>query len=205
MASTGGTAAKAAGAIAAGGGPEDPVGDVAAAGIVAKDTVASKGAQKGAKDSAKKLGESGGGAPDKKPARAKEPEGGKGKSGKSAPKSKTKRAVNFAFSGNQKFLTGQFIACVVVVILGTFMAPEGSKDTPMRALVKASALSGVFFLLALVASAGGSAAKSATALGTLISAAYLLTSSDVHNVVTYIAGFFKKPAANAAPTMEATQ
>lgn len=195
-----GTAAKAAGAVAAGGGPEDPIGDAAAAGIVAKDAVASKGAQEGAKDTASKVAKDApdvsGGKPDKsggKPDTKKPAPGSKGK------QSRARRAVGFAFSGNRRVLTGQFIACVLVVILGTLLAPEGSKDSPMRALVKASSLCAVYFLLALLATGGGGAAKAATAIGTLVAASYLLTSSDVHNVVTWIADFFKKPDGPAVP------
>ena len=196
------TAAKAAGAVAAGGGPEDPVGDVAAAGIVAKDSVASKSSQQGVKDTAKKASESappaGGAKPDSKPGRKPDTTSGGGKG-----KSRAKRAVGFAFSGNRRVLTAEFVACMVVVILGTLMSPADSKDTPMRALVKASALSGLFLLLALVAAGGTGPAKAATALGTLITAAYVLTSTDVHNVVKWTADFFKKPA--AAPATEEGQ
>ena len=189
MAATAKTAAKAAGAVAAGGGPEDPVGDAAAAAIVAKDTVASKGKQQGVKDTADKASKA---TPDGKSSKS----GGKGgKGGKgAAPKSKVRRATKFAFSGNRKILTGQFIACMAVVILGTCLAPEDSKDTSMRALVKASAIAALFFLLALLAQGGKGWAKGATALGTLVTASYVLTSSDVKNVVDYIAKFFKKPA-----------
>jgi hypothetical protein len=195
MEATAGTAAKAAGAVAAGGGPEDPVGDAAAAGIVVKDTVASKGAQKGVKDSATEASKSGGGGGSKggkdggKKAPAKGARKGPGKAGKK------KGVVSWAWSGKRQLLTGQFVACMIVLILGTIAAPADSKDTAMRAVVKGSALSALFLLLALTTTGGKGASKGATALGTLITASYLFTSSDMKNMITWTAKFFAKPTA----------
>lgn len=103
-----------------------------------------------------------------------------------------KKVVGWAFSGNRKLLTAEFIACLIVLGLGTLLAPEGSKDGMPRAMVKGSALSALFLVLALVASGGKSPAKVATALGTLVTASYVLTSSDVHNVVSWVSSFFSK-------------
>lgn len=112
----------------------------------------------------------------------------------SAPKAGggAKKIASFAWSGNRKLLTAQYLLCIVVLFLGTVTAPPGSKDDVHRAMVKGSALSGLFMLLALVSSGGKGAAKAATALGTLISASYLFTSSDVHNLTAFVSGFFGK-------------
>lgn len=198
-----GTAAKAAGAVAAGGGPEDPVGDAAAAGIVVKDTVASKSAQKGVKDTAdtaaKNGGGGGGGGGDQKGGKG--PGGGGKPSGsKKGQKKDLKRAVNWAWSGDRRFLTAQYVLCLLVLLAGTMTAPEDSDDTWMRCLVKASALNALFFLLSVVTTAGKGPGRAATAVGTLVTASYVLTSSDVHNVVSWAAGFFAKPTAEDTAT-----
>lgn len=100
--------------------------------------------------------------------------------------------VSWAWSGNRKLLTAQFLVCVVVLGLGTLLAPSGTKDGMPRALVKGSALCGVFLVLSLLTTGGKGAAKAATAIGTLVTASYVLTSKDVHNVVSWLNAFFSK-------------
>jgi hypothetical protein len=109
-----------------------------------------------------------------------------GRKGKSGPA----RALGWAWSGNRQVLLAEFTLCLVVLGLGVLLAPQGQKNGATRGLIKASGLCGLFFLLALVASGGQGAAKGATALGTLVTAAYVFTSSDVHNVVQWTAAFF---------------
>lgn len=187
-----GTAAKAAGAIAAGGGPEDPVGDVVAAGIVAKgDKPKAEPKPAGSQDSP---GEQ---RAQNREARAAESHANRqaDRQAKLAPPkrpSTARRSIGWAFSGNRKLLTGEFIACIILLGLGTLLAPEGSKDGMPRAMVKGSALSALFLILALVASGGTGPAKVATGIGTLVTASYVLTSSDVHNVVKWIGAYFSK-------------
>jgi hypothetical protein len=110
--------------------------------------------------------------------------GGKGKS----------RALGWAWSGNRKVLTAQFVLCAFILILGTLTADDKAKATAARAMVKGSALALLFFLLALLSSAGGSSAKAATAMGTLVTVAYAVTSSDVHAVVKWVGSFFHTQA-----------
>lgn len=129
----------------------------------------------------------------------KAPEGGGGGKGTSK-KSKAARSMAWAWSGNRRLLTMQFVACMVVLGLGTLLAPKGSNDGMTRAMVKGSGLAGLFFILALVASGGKGPAKAATALGTLVTAAYVLTSSDVRNVVGWFAEFFKPDGDVSDPT-----
>jgi hypothetical protein len=117
--------------------------------------------------------------------------GGKGGGGK-AQSSRGKRAVSWAWSGSKKLLMAEFILCVVVLALGSLTSdPEDGKDQAARAMVKASAFALIFFLLAILSAGGKGAAKSATAVGTLITVSYTLTSADVHAVVTWINSFFK--------------
>lgn len=183
MATTG-QKAKAAGAIAAGGGPEDPVGDA----VAIKELTGSSGAD-------------GGGAP--KAAKDTAAEGGKkakaqAKKQPKGPPSRKRRALGWAWSDNRKLLLAEFILCVAVLGLGTIVSPEDSKHDVPRAMIKGSALAGIFFLLALISSGGQKPARAANALGTLITAAYVLTSADVHNIVSWLSGFFRQPAAGAA-------
>lgn len=97
---------------------------------------------------------------------------------------------NWLLSGDRKLLTAEYVACVAILGAGTLVAPQGSKDGTVRAMVKFTALSAVFFLLAMVGSAGKGAARAATGLGALITAAYLFTSSDVHDVAAWTSAFF---------------
>lgn len=113
------------------------------------------------------------------------------------------RAVAWAWSGNRKILTGQFVLCMMILILGALTSKDDGKSSSARALVKGSALALLFFLLALLSSAGGSSAKAATAMGTLVTAAYALTSSDVHAVVKWVGAFFKNEAPKIGQGKEA--
>lgn len=187
-------AAKAAGLIAAGGGPEDPVADVAAA-----KTMARKRAP--AKKPAEKSSGNGDGLTSEERAknrerRAQESHRNRQQDRKAKlhpPKvSRSKKSMKWAWSGNRKLLVVEFVACMVVLGAGTLLAPEGSKDGVPRAMVKASALCGLFLILALVASGGTGPAKTATALATLVTAGYVLTSSDVRNVVKWVDSYFSK-------------
>lgn len=177
-------AAKAGGIVAAGGGPEDPVTDVIAAGSLAGSTgggapgAATKAAGAGgdlAKDAAKK-----------------------GAAGGSKPKGK-KKALGWVWSDNRKLLTAEFVVCVAVLGLGTLVSPEDSKHDVPRAMIKGSALAGLFFVLALVSTGGQKPARVANALGTLVTATYVLTSADVHNLVSWVSGFFSPKSADDVP------
>lgn len=126
----------------------------------------------------------GGGGPGKKPGKKGAPAG-----------AGARRAVRWAWSDNRKLLVAQFIVCLVVLGAGTVVSPQGSKHDVTRAMIKGSALAGVFFVLALVSTAGSGAARTANAVGTLITATYVLTSADVHNVVAWVGGFFQPASA----------
>lgn len=123
--------------------------------------------------------------------------GGKGSGGTSGGKKaqssgRGKRAVSWAWSGSKKLLMAQFVLCVVILALGSMTSdPQDGKSAAGRAMVKGSAFALIFFLLAILSAGGKGAAKSATAVGTLITVSYALTSSDVHAVVTWINSFFK--------------
>lgn len=153
----------------------------------AKPKPADGGGDKGGDGGGKKKTPEGGG------------KGGGGAKGK-AKKTGAARGVAWAWSGKRRLLTMQFVACMVVLGLGTLLAPKGSNDGMTRAMVKGSGLAGLFFILALVASGGKGPAKAATALGTLVTAAYVLTSSDVRNVVGWFAEFFKPGGDVSDPT-----
>lgn len=137
-----------------------------------------------------------GGGTGKDPGGGKESGGGGdssgGKKAQSSGKSKGSRAVSWAWSGSKKLLMAQFVLCVVILALGSMTSdPKDGKSAAGRAMVKGSAFALIFFLLAILSAGGKGAAKSATAVGTLITVSYALTSSDVHAVVTWINSFFK--------------
>lgn len=119
---------------------------------------------------------------------------------------KAKKAVAWAWSGNRKLLVAEFVICIVILGMGliTSMASgkaaqgkNSSNETVAKAMIKGSALAGLFFLLAILAASGKGAAKTATALGTLVTASYIFTSSDVHAVVSWITAFFSKEGTGA--------
>ena len=123
---------------------------------------------------------------------------GAGESAKSlmGKKSQTKKTSGKKFLnkvGNRKILLPELVACLVVLVFGTLVAPKGSKDDVHRMLVKGSALMAVFFILAIVSTGGKGPQKFANILGLLITLSYLLNSSDIHNVVNWVNGFFTKP------------
>lgn len=186
MAGTAGTAkgaAKAGGIVAAGGGPEDPVTDAIAIGQLAGSTgggapgATTKAAGAGgdvAKDAARKGASAGG-------------------------KSRGRKTLGWAWSDNRKLLTAEFVVCVAVLGVGTLVSPEDSKHDVPRAMIKGSALAGLFFILALVSSGGQKPARVANAVGTLVTATYVLTSADVHNIMTWVSGFFSPKSADEVP------
>jgi hypothetical protein len=164
--------AKAAAAIAAGGGPEDPVGDVIAVKELA--TPSKKGQSNN--DQA---------APSKK-------------SNNPAKGLKAPKGANFASKfgakvANKKLLLGELVLCLVILVWATIVSPSSSGDNVTRMMVKGSALLGVFFVLAILSTAGTGTTKVATALGLLVTASYMLTSSDMQDIFTWVNSFFAKP------------
>lgn len=91
-------------------------------------------------------------------------------------------------------LVAEYVACTVVLLLGTVVAPAGSKDGIPRAVVKFSGLSLVFFILGLMSAGGRGAQKAAGAFGLLITVTFLFTSSDAHNLAAWMTSFFGAPA-----------
>lgn len=102
----------------------------------------------------------------------------------------SRKAHAWAWAGNRRVLTAEFLLCMTVLTLGSVVSPDGVQKGSARFLVKGTALSAVFFLLALVASGGQGTRKAATALGTLVTAAYVFTSSDVTHLVQWVSTFF---------------
>jgi hypothetical protein len=203
---------------AAGGGPEDPVADAALA--ANQQRRASKAAKKSAK--APSSGPAPGrhakpgpartpakprGAPPKHPTQAARKNAAKAPSGRSVkapsgPSAPGRAARLLTRTGGQRLLVGEFVACLVILGLGTLLTPPKSTSDGgiSRMMVKASGLCGVFLLLGLLSSAGGKSAKAAGALGALITAGYVVSSPDASNIAGWAAAFFAKggPADNAA-------
>lgn len=163
-------------------------GAAAAAGGASKKTAAAKTPPKEPAEQGGKQSE----------APAKKSGGGKESAAAGASGGRVRRSARWAWSDNRKVLIAEFLICVVVLGLGTVVSPDDSKHDVPRAMIKGSALAGVFFLLTLVSTAGGNARRTANAIGTLITASYVLTSADVHNIVSWAAGFFQAPEAGAA-------
>lgn len=104
--------------------------------------------------------------------------------------SRKRRVRAWAWAGNRRVLTAEFLLCMTVLTLGSVVSPDGVQKGSARFLVKGTALSAVFFLLALVSSGGQGPRKAATAVGTLVTAAYVFTSADVTHLVQWVSSFF---------------
>lgn len=161
---------KAAATVAAGGGPEDPIADAAAA------TQLSGGKTKR--------------------------EGGLGgqKSPLGKPSSKTHRTHLGSKTDARRLLLTEFIVCVTVLGFGTLVpTPAGRRNEGMpHLLVKGTALSLLFFVLSLIASSGKKAGRAATGIGGLVTVAYLLTSEDAYNILSWITSFYGRPGTPGA-------
>lgn len=174
---------KAATAVVARGGPEDPVGDAVAAKelVTPAKTKSSQSPSKGSEPSG--AGKSTKTSSKALPAPSKGSKKGKGVLGKAV-----------ALVPGKNLLVGEVTVCLIILVWGTIVAPKGSNDGVTRMMVKGSALLGVFFILALISTGGKGPAKVASSLGVLITLSYMLTSSDMHDIVTWINTFFKKPS-----------
>lgn len=172
-------AGKAAATVLAGGGPEDPVADAAAA------------SQLGAAGAAKNKRQGG-------------PGGRKSSLGKAPSKNKT--TFIGARTDARRLLLTEFIVCVAVLGFGTLVpTPAGRKDEGMsHLLVKGTALSLLFFVLSLVGSAGKKAGRAAGGVGGLVTVAYLLTSEDAYNILSWINSFFARPGTPGAGVQTAS-
>lgn len=173
--------------VAAGGGPEDPVADVAAV----------KAARERRQQRSDERAEN-------RESRAQQSHANRqaDRSAKLAKPGKVSRSVSWAWSGSRRLLTAEFVLCIAVLLLGYVLKQVGAKQNTtssstsstgqgaIHVMIKGSALAGLFFLLALLMAGGKNAAKTATALGTLVTATYVLTSSDVHDLVSWANSFF---------------
>jgi hypothetical protein len=162
---------KAAATVAAGGGPEDPVTDALAASQLAGGKTGKTG--RTGKADRSNLGK---------------------------PSGTTHKSFIGAKTDARRLLLTEFIVCVAVLGFGTLVpTPAGRKDEGMsHLLVKGTALSLLFFVLALVGSAGSKAGRAATGIGGLVTAAYLLTSEDAYNILSWISSFYGKPGTPGA-------
>lgn len=170
-------AGKAAATVLAGGGPEDPAADAAAA-YQLRGAEGSAGGRGG-----KKLG---------------------GLSGQRSDAGKadteTHRTRIGAGTDARRVLLTEFIVCVAVLGFGTLVpTPAGREEEGMsHLLVKGTALSLLFFVLSLIGSSGRAAGRAASGIGALVTAAYLLTSTDAYNILSWISSFYGKPGSPGA-------
>lgn len=113
-----------------------------------------------------------------------------------------------ALAAGNKALLAEFTLCLVILGLGTVIAPQGSNDGVPRLISRGSALCLLFFILALVSGTGPGPKRIAGGIGALVTTSYLLTSSDASNVLKWIKGFYTKggvtPTASAATAPSAT-
>lgn len=170
----GGTA-KAAGAEVAGGGPEDPAADI----IALKEVAGTRKSRKPATSS-----------------RGGTSTGKTSSTGRSTPRPRVgrrTRAVAWAWSGDKKLLTAEFILVIAILGLGTLTTPGNVKDELPKTMVKFAALMGLFFILAIMTGAGKGSAKVATALATLITVGYVFTSPEARQIVAWVGAYFKPP------------
>lgn len=99
----------------------------------------------------------------------------------------------------RRLVLAEYLVCMTVLGAGTIVAPQGQNGGVPRLVVRGTALSALFMILALVSSAGRSAEKVAAALGGLITVSYVVTSKDSVNLFNWMAGFFSKAGTGAPP------
>lgn len=92
----------------------------------------------------------------------------------------------------------ELVACLVIVWLGTLVAPKGPVNGTTRAMVKSTGLAALFFILAMVSAGGKGAARAAGAFGALVTLAYVFTSSDALDIVRWAAKYWSKSGTGAA-------
>ena len=121
-----------------------------------------------------------------------------------AKKARKSRPGPLSKGDPRRLVMTEFLVCMTVLGFGTIVpTPKGRKDEGVGHLVvKGTALSLLFFMLALVASAGGKAEKAAAGLGALVTAAYLFTSEDMYNIMTWVASFYAKPGSPQAGSVQ---
>lgn len=102
-------------------------------------------------------------------------------------------------SNPRHLLVAEFLICLVVLGVGTIVpTPAGAPEEGVpHLMVKGSGLALLFFILA-VGSTGDRGAKVGAGLGALITAGYLLTSQDAHNILAWITAFYSKPGSPGA-------
>lgn len=105
--------------------------------------------------------------------------------------------ARLATPGYTRILMIEFLVCFVVLGAGTVVAPAGSKDGVPRLMVRGTGLSILFFTLALLSSTGQKAGRAAAGLGGLVTAAYLFTSTDSANLMTWLGKFFTQEGVGA--------
>lgn len=116
------------------------------------------------------------------------------KTSKKPPKASKKgvkvRGVSWAWSGSKNLLLAEFLIVVVITGLGTLTTTGSVKDEMPKLMVKATALSAIFFVAALLAGSGKKTAQVATAITTLITIAYVFTSPESRQLVNFVGAFF---------------
>ncbi len=128
-----------------------------------------------------------------KPTQPKRSTGSSGaKKGKAAvlPGGKGRAGSHMKWASNKKILLAEFVICVVILGMGAITSSEKTSEVLPRTMIKGTALSLLFFLLAIGSAGGQGSTKVATALGTLVTATYVFTSKDVHVTLQWITKFF---------------
>lgn len=104
--------------------------------------------------------------------------------GSPAPKLKLPKAGGGLGSGS-KVLVAEFIACMVLYGLGPLL---GQVDSPGAWLKKGAAVTGLFLVLALIASGGPKAARIAAAFGGLCTLALAINDRELFGAIVNLLG-----------------
>lgn len=94
-----------------------------------------------------------------------------------------------------RLLLAEFLVCFAVLGVGTIVpTPDGKPEEGVpHLMVKGSALSLLFFILALTSAGGDRARRAAAGLGALVTLGYVVTSSDAYNILNWITQYYSKP------------
>lgn len=140
-------------------------------------------------------------APKAPPAPKSDGGGGKKDSGKgSGPLG---RLGSMLPADTSKLVLAEFVACMVILALSP-LSSGGTNDLTKKGsvdmMLKATALSFIFFILALVAAGGQTASKIAATFGGVITLGYLVSNGDVFGQIAKLFGGAREGVAGPAKT-----
>jgi hypothetical protein len=105
-----------------------------------------------------------------------------------------------ALHGPNNALLAEFLICFTVLGIGTVVPTPAGKPAEgvPHLMVKGSALSLLFLILALTSAGGQRSRRAATGLGALVTVGYVVAGSDAYNIASWIGQYYSRPGTPGA-------